>query len=235
MTLPIFYRGRTERSFVNYDFFDIASGQGYEVFYGGRLSDGSTSGAHVLNSFLFNSQDVVSAAEVTSGTYVSVRGPKFNILFNSTRTVNGTVYISLPVGMVASSGSTVNSFGLFANITIYRVDVNGTETSLGTTTTEVFQQTAGSVDNVTPTSKIIAAKISLTNETFKEGETFRLFIDLQGKSDGTDSSRMGLSHSPYNRNDDSVAQTNGSSTAKKIIADATDTRMLCLIPFKIDQ
>ncbi|KKL07086.1 hypothetical protein LCGC14_2589570, partial [marine sediment metagenome] len=91
-------RGELIQSF---DYFDIAEGLGYDVYYGSKGNDGE----YLITTSVIYSEDIVSFIEdqsvATSATkYFDL---DFDIVFNQPKNVKGKVIANIPIGMAATT------------------------------------------------------------------------------------------------------------------------------------
>ncbi len=189
---------------VNYDYFDISNGAGYDVYYGYQANSGDFK---VATSTGIHSEGIYSD--------VPFSDIDFDILFNTPRTIKGDLIVSIPIAY-SRTGSAGNGT-ITSVITIYHVDIGNNETSLGAETSAVTLF----ADN-SPVIYGIGANngtINVTQTHFKKGEKLRINI-----STTTSDNIAKVGHDPFNQdpNSPTAGGYQGSS------------RMMFAIPFKLD-
>lgn len=141
-------------SISTYDFTDIATGLGTEIFY---LSSVNSTGPGVAYILIDTAIQGSADASVSSGTYINFDSSSFN----SPRTVKGTAYIT---GEAAAASSSTATFQ------IAHFD-GSTETIIGSET--VTESLSGGGD-------YFAISFDLTETTFKVGDVLRVKMKTGG-------------------------------------------------------
>jgi len=211
---------KTPASITSFDFTDIASGTGYVVFKGGKgQSD------YNLNQQEFYSDKITTfKLESITNVWETTQDIDFDVLLNNPLTMRGKAIISVPIGVQSRGGT---SSGFYLKYTAYIRKWDGTtETEIVSGTSEELVWTIAS-SNIRDGIKTVNLEVPLTK--FKKGETIRLTIVLEAKSEIEQNYNVGIAHDPKNRNDDPLDAT------EQIINDTTDTILNFHAPFRIDR
>ena len=228
----------------SYDFVDILSGTGIQTFYGGEVMFMSGSvlvSGMILSDKPFYSEHITTKSSSNSATFAKRVDKNFDLNFNTTRTVNGDVVVSLPIGMNSLGG--LIAAQIYCDMFIYHVGTDGTNTLLVSGMTLTFNPpSTANTDN--PFSRIETLKMNVTNQVFKKDEKLRLKIVEYAHNTGANVQLFGIAHDPQNREDNNeglavVASTDGTiienvNTGTPNYSFATDTIMTVDIPFKLD-
>jgi len=154
--VPLVYRGGGENIISSYDFKDIASGIGYEVFYLMVANHGTDGVKYILtpnSAFYSYTPETVT----TSGTAYTFDSSTFNL----PRVVKGTAVVNIGLDVTASGGDDTVAAQL------WKWD--------GTTATAITAQVTAPVIN---TSIMISFAIPCTETMIKQGEALRLIITM---------------------------------------------------------
>jgi hypothetical protein len=162
---------------VNYSYFDVASGRGYQIFYpattisNGKKITQSTSGAFLLTTTPIYS-DIVdprcSAADLGL-TAVKVQDVDFDNEFKMPAKIQGTAFLVVPHGMnVVSAGVSTTSY---IQARIRKWD--------GVTEKELAVASGASLNvvGVAVGTQTICIKMTIPLTTFKISESLRLTIE----------------------------------------------------------
>ena len=217
MAIPVKYRTSGE-AIVSYDYTDLTTGLGYQIFYAG-LANG-----RILSPNVFYSDEPVEEATDSVGDttfYERSSGAFTTSTFNSPRTMKGDAFVSVPVGVRNSSGAP-RDMHQYINV-LFRKISGGVTTNIASQASVTKDYNA--VAESTPTGRMITTKVTIPQTEFKIGD--QLIIDLEqwGKVDGGQPVKFGFGHSPKNRADYSTDPT---------FASTDPTVLECHIPFKID-
>ena len=182
MALPNFFQDRTEQRIASYNFEDIATGTGYETFYGAiTISAGQVS--TILTPNLIYSDNVFLSSgriALSTATNVIVQEYNFDTLFNLPRTLKGDVFATIP--WAARGGAGARATDSVRNIVnIYKVE--------GDTETFIISG-AGRQRQYSPSSPSIMftfidnVKIPVANGYhFKKGDRLRFNVEMLAFSD----------------------------------------------------
>ena len=178
MTLPQKFRKTRDRAIASFNFTDIASGLGVQIFF---CTIGETSGGntyHLLDNAVTSKNDAIDK-KLQNGTDVDFDTSNFNL----PRTVKGTAFLS---------GSFKVDSGLSVSCTATILKFDGsTETVIGATITS---QTEASTSN----ERGVLLEIPLTETLIKKGELLRLTITVttQGGISGLHADPLGSDGQP---------------------------------------
>ena len=227
----------------SYDYFDLAAGTGVQIYYGGKvmfISGAELVSGMVLRNKTFYSESLTSKATVASTTFGRRLNTSFDLDFNNSRTINGNIIVSIPIGMNALAN--VDKKHVYTDIYFYRVDTAGVETFLVSGGTMIFSPT--NLDGDEAYSRISTASFDVDNQKFKKDEKLRMRVEVWSRGDAAGSYLVGIAHDPINRNDNNEGLANVTGSSGPIIQDtdegvpknrwATDTVMRVDIPFKLD-
>lgn len=194
-----------EQSIASYNYADIISGMGIIELYGGHAS-----GAYVLTNFAFASDPISTwgAHPVGSGTYLLASSAIYEAVINKPIAINGNVLITTTGGWESTGADTIRNY---VSSELFKVDINGTETSLGSNNSSDRYITAGS------SFKTIAMCIPITNQLIKAGEKIKLKISLYlNRTAGSGTIYSGWGQDPLDRNDDATPSGIGDTYTKQL-------------------
>lgn len=176
---------------VNYDFQDIASGQGIKEF-----TLFTTTDINAMSSALVYSRDVYTKASLGDiGVYTKLIDKDFDVTFNLPQRVKGTCILNIDAGS-RNTGAAANTQLYYLIVKLRHWD-GSTETELDSQTTAVQSHSANNQSNY----DMMMECVDLTTDRhFKKGETLRVTIELWGKgaSAGTNNDFV-ITHDPKNR------------------------------------
>ena len=146
-----------------FDFSDIATGLGFELFYGTPAIDSSGTTYSLLpNAVASNSSTGTSSVQIGVGT----KTMEFDSsVFNLPRTAKGTAYIS----MIKQSSVTLAQ-SIKAQIAIVHADLSVTNISSEFETTQTLA--------ISPTKTTDLLALPLTQTTIKKGEKLRMILKI---------------------------------------------------------
>ncbi len=203
MTFPqgLFPKGRGP--IVSYDYFDLANGTGYDIYYGSKADNGEYLVTTTNNIY---SEEICSFIEnqsvATSATmYFNL---DFDILFNLPRNIKGKLFANIPIGIAAKTSAAELDFEYYCIVKAIHVDLVNFETVLATGTSRTVTQSGivGIGFAETAYSSMLAICImdsALTH--FKKGEKLRFTVEgwykcLEG---GPQEANIMIGHDPRNR------------------------------------
>ena len=214
------YSGAAEGAIASYDWTDIASRTGKEVYYIATGLNGATTNYNLTNFKVFSHSIKLSQAYNSAGTAFELDIEKdFDLEFGQPRNIKGDFFGNLMI----STADTGGSYGTSVKTTtkLRKWD--------GTTETEILSIDAegGGAGAGATVSTIFGISGTFPLTHFKAGETLRITIMIYTKStSGTASTTDGniyLGSDPNNRTDALFATTGHNRT---------DTQFV--IPFRID-
>jgi hypothetical protein len=191
MTIPQTYRKSPEFS-VNYDYVDIATGLGYEVYYGAETRDGTTpttTKEYILTDQIFPSSNI--DIKILTNTEIEFETNKFK----KKKIIDGTAIISFGKHSDYSRNDTFLC-------RLYHVDKNDNETLIGST--YMF-------GNIVNESNILG-KMEISNVTIKPNE--KLILKFKGYNIGSDDTYVGID--PMGRSNTRFADSSLASTKFRI-------------------
>ena len=194
---------------------DIATGKAYATFYGAKTEGNE----YFLTSIQRHPNDGDQTTEgtipdTTEGDYLEVN---FDLDFNTYRVIEGELFVTATIETTVSGGGT--SATNFAKITIYRVDADSNESTIGTQiTTDSESVGADSSDSFG-----IFGSFTIAKTEFFEGEKLRVEVILRGAETGSGSATGRIWHDPTN-----TFTTLGSNSPENPSTFIVD------IPFRID-
>lgn len=207
MAIPIKYR-TTAPAVATFSYTEIAEGTGIQIFYGAHTKQ-TTNNTYVLSGTVIASNDIqtIGATDVDFDT-----SP-----FNSSRTIKGTAYISVPVYVTCSAG---DSTSVYIIAKLRHVTAAAAESEIASAQSETLLITP-----VATKPKKFLVKITVPQTHFTKGETLRLTIELTKTQAGGGSGVIGLGHDPKER-----TSTEFPGTGEF----AVTTSLEAHIPFKLD-
>lgn len=240
MTLPVKFRKQDERALASFDFVDIASGTGYETYFGIK----GDAAEHVMTPIQIDSEEIASFIQDQSITlsFVKLFDLDFDIKFNLPRNIKGKLYASIPIGMAATTSET-DTFVYYASAIAKHFD-GSTETTLATgTSREVTDALATGAKAFTSMNAFCICDIT-TLRHFKKDETLRVTVEGYFKTtEGAPTpAHVIIGHDPKNKN------FKGGSSPENINAEIelanevtgggsviyTPTQMAFQVPFRVD-
>jgi len=198
-----------ETAVATYNWSDIASGTGYSTFYGQDTEDGSL----VLG---VSTQYSLSGATIKQceNSMAKRQENNFDVTFNLPRYVKGELLVGITYSLLSNTADTT----VYVKVRIYHVDVDGTETEIGT------QQTGGSINKADGTVYRRTNFSFDVDKKFKKDETLRLNIELWGE--GGVNSTCTIYHDGANRDFGGTLDIGSAVTAP--------SNLQVDIPFRID-
>lgn len=229
-TLPINFNIPNEGAVVSYNYTDLASGEGYQTFYGGTASNGDV--LTQSNKFISETTHTSSEETPVSTTSTKYIDKDFDITFNTPRTIKGKLFVSVPIGVQGLVGGESWYFKLITKV--YHYD-GSTETQLGSTETgkEYFSGALGA----NGIKGFVATNYhDLTQKGFKVGETIRITVEGWYRTNGGTARNawVGIGHDPTGRADQDYDSPGGAIESAQVIDSDTNTTLQIDIPFKIE-
>jgi len=208
--------------FTNYNYYDIADGVGYKIYYG---AEGDNGEYIVTPNQVYSERIHTLVEESVTSTYVKKIDIDFDLTFNVPKNIKGKLLVNVPVGVYETQ---VEDIYFYVVIKANHYD-GSTETLLATGTSRAFFRD----DTYDPDlfSQMALCKCDITTlKHFKKGETLRLTLEVWAKSGDAEANSVdiGIGHDPYSRED--IAYGN----LGPIIEAGKATRMEIHIPFKLD-
>jgi hypothetical protein len=221
MALPNYYISSGEQAIATYDFLDLAARVGYKTFYG-AIASGATTVSYVLTANTMDSYPPLFSGAITgtASQWNTEKDLDFDVTFSNPQIIQGDLIINSTSDMAGSAGGTANKSQII--YTAYHVNTSGTETTLGTVTTN-----ANSVPGIGWISQRDLVKIPIAQTKFKNGEKLRVNLLLQTYYETAISTKQwALYFDPSNRGD--------SIGYDRYYNAKQNTDLKILIPFKID-
>lgn len=225
---------------ASYDYFDIANGTGYDIYYGiGITNSVTTTSTVIVKSGIPCMSAAITAVENT--TFLEVIDRDFDITFNTPKKIKGDFLAGIPIGY-KMTGAAAQSMWFRSRVLVYHFD-GSTETQLGSTSTsEAYDIDAVDAANEIG-SKVSFHKVTIPLRHFKAGETLRITVKVDVKATaGTGKTcTAGMGCDPTNEAP-SAAIINYESGVISIISDGvttghfgeTNTKMEFHVPFKLN-
>lgn len=206
MAIPSIF-GESSSVLANYDYFDISEGTGIVTYYGACASIASATYVYLLtnnSSFISGQSGNIALTNGSETTF------NFDVNFNFPKYVMGSAFVAVPFFLNTSASGAGRS--AYTKCTFYKWN-GSTETAISSEiTSENFTIGAGA-----PSSYgTVVSKIALTSTQFKKGESLRLKIKANITS-GPGTIYAGMGFSPSNQ-----------------VTGWTSSRLLCLVPFRVD-
>lgn len=161
MGIPRTYR-KSEKTITTYDFYDLAAGAGIKRFYGIDCANGVKS---LIQNTMSGEEGITNNGNGGTGNF------DFDLEFQKTIKIKGPCYVNIPFVLWNGSGG-VSATGTTAVATLYHVDNDLNETSLGSVSA-TWTSNAGGMSGY---FKSLVGKIDITQTSFKDGEKLRLNI-----------------------------------------------------------
>lgn len=229
-----------QRELVNYDYFDIAEGVGYVVYFGLQGDNGEYMTSTVSNIYSENIGTHIQQNVDT--TFIKHFDLDFDIQFNRPKNIKGKIFANIPIGMAAASGT--KDFEYYAVVKAVHWD-GSTETILATGTSKINVATNLDQAGKRYNSDVMVCLMNITTlKHFKKGETLRFIVEGWFKTTeaGATQTHIMICHDPKNR--EFRAGTRGGvvdeagELANEIIAGGTvnfqATQMVFHVPFVLD-
>ena len=230
MTLGIPGLFPPRRELVNYDYFDISNGVGYDIYYG--FSNAGTLGTSTVSnvySGMIHKSGI--GVDVAVGAYTELLSVDFEIIFNMPKNIKGDILAQIPFGVKAVDDSGLAH--MKATCSVYHFD-GSTPTQMGATaTSEILKDINFQIGDLT--SHISTLKINqATIKHFKKGEILRFTIKISAKHDQGSVNEMigGVGCDPQNRTDALILLEGAGG--QQIINTNEPTQMAFHVPFVID-
>lgn len=216
------------KELINYDYYDVANGTGYQIFYGASCNNT----AYITSSTKINSESrkTMASSANLSTTYAAIQNVNFDITFNTAKNIKGDIMVNVPIGIQNRDGGDAG-FYMYGVVRVYHYD-GATETQLGSTATS--KEVLGDIVNLARLSNNFCFKITqATIKHFKAGETLRVNIITYFKASAINyACAYGFAHDPSGRYDKGEAV--GSYSDAKIIDDTDTTTLSIHVPFVIN-
>ncbi len=230
-----------QKELVNYDYFDIAEGVGYVVYFGAKGDDGEYI---VSTTSQIYSEEICSYIEnqTVSGTATKYFNFDFDLTFNRPKNIKGVISVNVPEGVAATTDNIQKTIEYYCVVKVYHYD-GSSETLLATGQSKTI---SGNIKDSTKAvdSTILLMKCDVTTQThFKKGETLRFTVEGWFKmATGTGTTHIIMGHDPKNRVWQSGAR-GGAVNTRNILANEPpaggtiiyqNTQMIFHVPFVLD-
>lgn len=210
---------------TSYDYFDIAEGVGYVVYYGAAISE--TELITVTNTNLYSALTHIetSVSQVGDVTYSLGMTKDFDITFNQPRNVKGRMYANVPVAI----GSNADAGTIFKVDAVFIHFDGSTETTLGTgSSVDLQNESAGGQDEI-----FVCMHNQTTIKHFKAGETLRIRLNIYHAGGTAGNFDLSLGLDPRAR-DDQTYRISGASAVGTEFSSGQPIQLNFHIPFKLD-
>lgn len=233
-----------QKELINYDYFDIADGIGYVVYYG-LIGDNQEPMLATTSSIY--SEEICSVNHLAiQVTFTKGFDKDFDLKFNRPKNIKGVIIVNVPIGIAADNTGGTHTYEYYAKVLVYHYD-GSTETLIGTgqSLTVVIDAAhtldyAGGAFN----SIIAACKIDVNSIVhFKKGEILRFTIEAWFKATtGVATEYTIVGHDPQNR-EFKLGNVGGSPASRAQFANEQTgggatiyqkTQMIFHVPFIID-
>ncbi len=175
-----------ESAIASYEYQDISSGSGVIQFKGFNHVETATT-AFGLTTTSILSNDIFTASQRINNTLAMVGDYDFDIVLNLQQTINGSVYVNIPVDVDWNTDNQTH----YVVVRIRRDD--GAEHEIASAQSETQTSAGAGSDN-----SVYLVEIPITNQLIKAGETLRLTIETWMAAD-TGAVNFNLGHDPANR------------------------------------
>src|SRR3990167_921129 len=224
MALPITYRRYGEAGIASYDYTNIATGIGTEIFYPAETS----SGAYILSpNIIFSHRSLGTISHSADAAWAEKGSFAFSSAFNFPRIIKGDVLLNIPMGLRSQFTSEVYYY--YPQVTLYQLDGRTNQLiKLGVITSGAIRTTP-SIANQTFDFAHYALKINVGKTKLKKNDSLRVDIALWTRSNSGHNANVMIGHDPQNRTSgafDIDAMTTGTINYR------TDTQVH--VPFVID-
>lgn len=187
---------RPDPILINYTWTDVADGTGV-ISFKGYVTE--TSGAltyHLGTADYYSDEDYIEAVYTTSSqTFTKAGDDDFDLTsFNNPRTIKGTAIVNFTGWVSVSRDGLSNGYAYFI-LKVRKWD-GTTETEIANVTTETIE-----TNLLAGINEVFCVPITLSETSFKKGETLRLTIEtwLRNDTGSGDSTAGGYGHDPQNR------------------------------------
>jgi len=213
----------------SYDYYDIAEGRGYEIFYPTKGASGATM---VVNSSSIRAENPHTSRYITlSNAFAKEIDENFDITFNNPKNVKGHIFVNVPYGTYNPSptGGNIDVAGQLKSRAIHYDGT--TETEIASSATFMAELDVGE-EGFSYDLGLMNLDVN-TLQHFKKGETLRINIQGYFMSDNKDNSNIGIMHDPSDSEDRTLEYEWGSKDYK-VGTIGTPTRAEIHVPFKLD-
>ncbi len=230
-----------QKELVNYDYFDVAEGVGYVIYFGANADDGeytiSTTNQIYSESIATWLQDLT-----LTGSFVKRFDLDFDLTFNRPKNIKGVILVNVPIG-VSSKDSTEKSIEYYAVVKVYHYD-GSSETLLGTGTSQTITTGTFSTSTRSYSSMVALFKINVAALThFKKGETLRFSVAGWFRmTSGSGLTNIMITHDPKNREWKAGARADSANSQTELANEKSgggtvfyqNTQMIFHVPFVLD-
>lgn len=224
--IPEFFVGG-QSAIASYDFSDIATGTGYEIYYAGNAPSGTT----FLASDTFYSDFVamwktgaVESSEGNANASAAHLVLNYDLKFNLPRYVNGRCIIEIPHGWQDSGDQSTTQR---VTATIQKIDLSDVTTNLLHLSGSAWTASGQGVSTETKTN-LTTLSATISGVQFKKNETLRLVVKPYTWEVGSNTHDVFIGNDPQGRI---------SSANLKVgvgFAPSGVTALRVFLPFRID-
>lgn len=232
-----------QKELVNYDYFDIAEGVGYQVYFGFK-GDAAENLVSTSNNIYSESVGSFLKDNSVGTTFTKKFDLDFDIKFNIPKNIKGLIYANIPIG-VAATDVTDKDFEFYAIVQARHFD-GSTETDIATSQSRTQVATDLKTDGPSFISMIAVCKIDITSiQHFKKDETLRLTVEgwFRTTEASAKTCHIMICHDPKNRNFKAgtlgeLEQETEIELGNEPVAGGTityqNTQMIFHVPFRLD-
>lgn len=182
---------------ASYDYFDIANGAGYDIYYGAKMNNGS----YILTTSVVASETIGTATEqdALTETFTKEFDLDFDVTFNMPQNIKGKIYASIPMGLF--DNSTANTWEFYAIVKAIHYD-GSTETTMATGQSKTYSITTEQTNAVYGAALAGCIMDVTTVQHFKKGEILRFTVECWYRDASGTKTADGLAvgHDPKDRN-----------------------------------
>jgi len=191
MTLPLYFRSGEEKTLANFDFYDIASGTGYILFYAGKAGNSwtpkLTTYKYITDTSVFTSIYAYTEGTTTNAAATKVIDLDFDALVSRPLTLRGVAVLSVPT---ASNNGEASNCICYVVVRIRKWN--------GSTETEIAlsddSAKIGGAAGLTYLAKSVTIVVPET--IINAGEYLRVTIEGWLASTSATNGRMRIAHNP---------------------------------------
>lgn len=167
---------KPQRELVSYDYYDIAEGTGYNVFYGFKADNGEYATTTISSLY---SEELISYKmdQAVTSSAVQHFDIDFDVVFNRPKNVKGKILANVPIGVQGADILPNMNIKYYAVVKAYHYD-GATETLLGTgTSREAYAQELDLGGYCYSTMNAVCIINLTTLRHFKKGEILRFTVE----------------------------------------------------------
>ena len=215
--MPNYFGTTPESALANYNFIEFATGEGIVAFYGYMTNENNaSSGALTSNTSIYSHTLYTSSTGSLNLNFDTGD-------FNRPTIVDGTATFVLP-----RSAATAGNFTTWAYCNLKVVHTDGSTTSLGTASG------AQVAVNGEQEYQMCVLKANLTKTQIKIGERLRLNVEYGIEVNTGSPQFLAMGHDPQGRMTGVAGVTPFGDDAADSALGPVNTKLICLVPFKVE-